>query len=269
MAANRAGGGPRSAATSWLLFSVVETVANLGDDLARIQKVRASERETVIEEHAAVGDVDPLHVDGETFPKALADSKIKRRVRLEVVIGVRRRIAIGEAGSVVDVCGNVAAPGQRVLPAEVQRVALVVIEQAEAVAERKVGKPAVDVAEAEGQLIGVGQVELQAILDARRANRQFPAVDARALNGDGKENIGIVQIVVIEKVFRAGEKIVGVDGPALEGNGDAELVFFVAFAVERNEPQVFLVDQGKEGAGGSDERRRLVEMTVEAAENPA
>src|SRR5437879_194363 len=40
--------------------------------------------------------------------------------------------------------------------------------------------------------------------------REFPAVDASTFNGDGNENLRIVEIVVVEEVAGSSEKVVGV-----------------------------------------------------------
>src|SRR6202007_3146936 len=201
--------------------------------------MRAAKGEAVVEEHAAVGNVDGLQVDREALAKLFAERQIESDVRLEMIRGIRRSlIAIGEAGSIVDVGGRVSMPRQRVLAAEVKRVALVMVEEAAAATEGKIGETAVDPAAPERDLIRVGQVNLATVVDARGGQREFPAADARALNGNRDENFGVVEIVVIEKVPGAGEEVVGIDGPTAQGNGKAELVFFVALAVKRYESQV-------------------------------
>ena len=40
-----------------------------------------------------------------------------------------------------------------------------------------------------------------------------------------------------KKVDGVGAEVVGVEHPSAEGDGDAELMFFIALAVERNESQ--------------------------------
>ena len=45
-------------------------------------------------------------------------------------------------------------------------------------------------------------------------------------------------------------------------------MLFVAFAVQRNEAEVLLSDEIDERAGDGVERRRLVEVAIESAENP-
>ena len=78
------------------------------------------------------------------------------------------------------------------------------------------------------------------VVDARRAQSEFRAIDARPFNGDGNENLGVIEIVVVEVVGGASEEVVGVERPAVRGNGYAELVFFVAFAMERRKTQVLI-----------------------------
>src|SRR5882724_6746636 len=104
--------------------------------------------------------------------------------------------------------------------------------------------------------------------DLGRAERKFPAVDAGALDGNGKKQVGVVEIVVVEEIHGASEKIAGVQRPAMKRNGDAKLVLFIAFTVERNEAQVLIVGGLQERTGNRQQRRRLVEMPVEGAEDP-
>src|ERR1700761_5947226 len=129
-------------------------------------------------------------------------------------IWIGRGIAVGKSRSVVDVRRDERPPRQRPLPSDVQRVPLVVIEQTEAVTKRKIGKAAVDVAESKRELIRVGQVNLPAVVNARRPQRQFPAIDARALNCDREEYVRVIQIVVVEEILRQRLKSVRVDCPS-------------------------------------------------------
>src|SRR3979490_2689512 len=82
--------------------SIVETIAQLDKDFSRIEKMRAPEGETVVEEDAAVGDIDGLQVSGESFAKTLAERKVKRGMRLEMIAG-DIRIAVGESRGAEDV----------------------------------------------------------------------------------------------------------------------------------------------------------------------
>ena len=86
-------------------------------------------------------------------------------------------------------------------------------------------------------------MNLAAIPDARRTKRDFPRVNQRAINRDGKKKIGFADIVVVEEIIRAGLKCVGIQRPAAEGNRDAELVLFVALAVQRHERKIRVVGE--------------------------
>ena len=68
--------------------SIVEAVAHLDEDFPRIQIVRSTEGEAVVQQHAAIGDVDALYVHREPFAKTLAERKIERGVRLQMIAGV-------------------------------------------------------------------------------------------------------------------------------------------------------------------------------------
>ena len=130
----------------------------------------SAEGEAVIQQNAAVCDVYALNIDGKPLAKVLADGEVERRVRLQMVAR-DGWIAIREARGVVDVSRCIAPPGQRELSADVQRVSLIVVEQLETVAKGEIGETAVDVAKTKGKLIGIGQVNLRPIADARRAQR--------------------------------------------------------------------------------------------------
>ena len=77
---------------------IMKAVAHLDEDFARIEIVRAAEGEAVVEEHAAVGDVDDLEIDGEAFAKLSAERQVKSCVGLKMIAGSHLRcIAVGEA----------------------------------------------------------------------------------------------------------------------------------------------------------------------------
>src|SRR5580700_5421915 len=82
--------------------SVMEAVANLRVDFARVQVMGSAEGEAVVEQDAAVGDVDALQVDGESFAETFAERKVESSVGLEM-IARDIRVAVGESRSVVDV----------------------------------------------------------------------------------------------------------------------------------------------------------------------
>src|SRR5580704_15707207 len=107
-----------------------------------------------------------------------------------MVIRVRRGIAVREPRSIIDISRNERLPWQRILPADMQRVSLVVIEQPKAITEREVRQTSVDVSKAQCKLVGIGQVELSPVVGTRRPQCQLPAIDARALNRNREKDVG-------------------------------------------------------------------------------
>src|ERR1700676_464761 len=107
------------------------------------------------------------------------------------VIARDRRIAVGKARAVVNVRRSIGSPRQRVLAAQMQRVALVMVEQKKSRRRRgaRTHQAADDAAEAKRELVGIGEIDLRAILDARRTQRQLPAVDSRALYIDREKHV--------------------------------------------------------------------------------
>ena len=73
---------------------------------------------------------------------------------------------------------------------------------------------------------------------------------------------------MVEEVVDAGLEGVGVEEPAAEGDLYAELVLFIALTVEGEKGGVVGLGELDEGAGCGEQRRRLVEAAVEAAEDP-
>jgi hypothetical protein len=59
------------------LPSVMKPVANLDNDFARIQIVRSAKGEAVVQQNAAICDVDPLNVHGKAFAEALPSERSK------------------------------------------------------------------------------------------------------------------------------------------------------------------------------------------------
>src|SRR5260221_5541501 len=106
------------------------------------------------------------------------------------------------------------------------------------------------------------------MMDPWRRARELPAVDACALDSNGKKQVGVVEIVVVKEVFGTGEEIAGVERPAAKGNRDAKLVLLIALTVQRNEAQVLIVGGLQERPGNGQQRRRLVGKSVEGAVQP-
>ena len=232
----------------------MEAVAQLEKHLARLKEVRAAEGETVVQQHAAVGDVCGLKIDGKALAEVLAERKIESGVTWQVIGAARDGAAGRKAGSIIDVGRGIAAPGQTELAADMKRVALIVVQETETWRRRGAGfnESAGDTTETQSQLIRVSEVELRAAPDPRGAKRQLPPVDARTLHRQRKKQVGVVEIVMVEKVFRPCEEVIGVKCPAAERNGYAELMCFVTLAIKRNETQILRAGRLQERTGSSE-----------------
>ena len=109
-------------------------------------------------------------------------------------------------------------------------------------------------------------MKLAAMRDARRAQRELPAANHGLVDRDGEEEIRFADVVVVEEIYDVGAEGVGVEHPSAIRDGDAELMLFVALAVQRNESQIVGVGKLQQRTGRGDERRRLVVVAVEGAE---
>src|SRR6202167_2077876 len=158
----------------------------------------------------------------------------------QMIIRIRRRIPVRKSRRVINVGRNKRSPRQRPLSADVQGVSLVVVEQSESVAKREIRQAAVDVPESQRELIRVRQINLPVIVNSRRTQRQFPSVDARALNRDREKHVGIIQVVVVDEILCARQKVIRVDRPPKQWNRDAKLMLLIALAMQRNEAQILL-----------------------------
>src|SRR5208283_3445893 len=202
-----------------------------------------------------------------------AEREIEGGVLRQIGTWVRiSRKSVGEAGAVVNVGGGVGAPGEADVSTEVERVALVMIERTEVNAWRADGgeirqSPGDDAA-AIGDLVGVGEVNLSAMGKAGRAQREFPSANQGLGNGEGEEDVGGSDVVVVEKIGSLGFEVVGVKDPSTVRNGDAELMFFVALAVEWQEAALRRLALGDQRARNGLDRRSLVVVSVESAECP-
>jgi len=93
--------------------------------------VEAAEGERVVEQDAAVGDVGCGNGCGEIFAETLAQGEVEGGVLGKVGVGIGGGgvgVAVDEAGAVVNVGGGSKAAGERGVEAEVEGVALVVVD---------------------------------------------------------------------------------------------------------------------------------------------
>ena len=110
-------------------FSVVEAITHLDENLARIVPVETSESLAVIKFHPAIGHIQGVQRCGESVAEILAKGKIEGRVLRQVVPWIwGPRKGVAEAGAVVNIGGGVGLPWQSDFAAEVECIALVVIQ---------------------------------------------------------------------------------------------------------------------------------------------
>ena len=180
-----------------------------------------------------------------------------------------RAFAVDKAGAVIGIEVGPHPPGQLQVEAGGKRVALVVVEKEIAFVGRlEIGKTAGYAARALGVLVRVGGVELGASGDAGRVRRGFPATDAGTIDGERKENVGVAQNIVVEKVLRAGAEVGNVERPARQRNGQTEFVLFIALAAQRQEAESLLGSLLEQRTIYGEQWRGLVVAPVESAQNP-
>src|SRR5438105_3207526 len=111
--------------------SEVEAVVHLTIDLTGIVVVEPAECDGIVEQHTGVGDVDGGDGGGEVLAEGLAEGEVPGSVLRQV--GIRERSAgvgraVHETGAVVDVRGGGEAARECGVEADVQSVALVVVD---------------------------------------------------------------------------------------------------------------------------------------------
>ena len=132
----------------------------------------------------------------------------------------------------------------------------------------EIGEAAGDPAGAFRVLMRIGSVELGASRNTRRVCRAFPSPDAGAIDGEGKENVGIAKDVVVEKVLGAGAEVGDIEGPSRHRDGHAEFVLLIALAPQRQETKSLLRRLFQQRTVHGKQRRRLIVASVESAEDP-
>ncbi len=80
-------------------------------------------------------------------------------------------------------------------------------------------------------LVRIGEIELTTFKELRRTRRHLKRTNARAFNGQWKEDVRVAERVMIKEVFCSGMEVASVDGPTFDGKRRAESIFFIALAV--------------------------------------
>ena len=137
-------------------------------------------------------------------------------------------VAVKESGAVAQTRGRERAPRQRRVKADAERVSLVVVEEKKSLVRRsEIGEATRDRTSTFHELMGIGQINLEPICDARRVRGQLPTVNAGAVDRQRKENVGIAKHVMIEEIPNVRLEIGNIKLPAADGNGQAEFALFV------------------------------------------
>src|ERR1700686_2845933 len=144
-------------------------------------------------------------------------------------IGLARE-SVGEAAAVVNVGRGIWGPREREAGANVERVALIMVERAKpwariAQIRGEIRQAASDGAAGVCDLVRIGKMKLGAMGNARRTQCKFPSSNKSLLNSEREEKIGFSNRVVVEEIIRAGAKGIGVEHPSAERNSDPEWVF--------------------------------------------
>ena len=124
---------------------------------------------------------------------------------------------------------------------------------------------AIDIAIAERQLVRIGHIDLPALLDSGDRSVSSHAVDASALNGHREKHVGVVQIVVIEKVFGARQKSIRIDS-VQPRKGIVTPYWCSSSRSPCNgiKPSCCMFDVSRSWPGNRDQRRRLVKVPVKS-----
>src|SRR5256885_1499892 len=224
--------------------SKMKAVADAAGNLARIVPVRSAERIGIVDLVARIAEI----LRGEIHIEVFAEGFSERKRKFRVTGKVPRAVAVQEAGAVAKPSGQEGVPRKRRVEPGAQRVALVVVEIAKTAAVAKLSRigdeSASDHAGALDHLVRVSQKDVEAILDSRRANGCFPAVNASALDRERQKDVGTAKRVMIEEVASVGLKVGEIERPAAHRNRKAEFALFVGFTMQRK----------KSGTGGIEQR---------------
>ena len=114
----------------------MEAEADLAVELSRIVEMESAEGERIVEQDAAVGDIGCSNGGGNVLAEALSEGEVKGRVLGKVSVGIAGIggrpggivATVGESGAVVDVGGGGDGMGEGGVEADVEGVALIVID---------------------------------------------------------------------------------------------------------------------------------------------
>src|SRR5215472_9118907 len=83
--------------------SIVEAIAQLHKNLARVHVMSAAEGEAVVEQNTQIHDIQAGHGERESFGEVFANGHVESGVPGQVTVRVWRRISVGESRAIVDI----------------------------------------------------------------------------------------------------------------------------------------------------------------------
>src|SRR5919198_1372474 len=105
--------------------------------------------------------------------------------------------------------------------------------------------------------------------ESRGAKSAFPSANARLVDGQRQKNIRVAQNIVVEEIACPGVEAVNVQDPSAKRHGQAELVLFVALAVQGQKGEPLLKREIEQRPGHGVEGRRLIVPRVGRPQRPA
>ena len=228
--------------------------------------MKPAEGQAVVDQQVPVRHVQY----GQRRGKALSPRFARAQVQLGVAWQMTRgcATAVGEPRADGDIGGGKRLARQVRVEPDIRRIALVMIEREEAGGRTEIGESSVDRAIAIGRLIRIGHVGLTDIPELGGTNGELVTLNQRAVDRQGQKRVRVADVVVIEEILRLGVKVIGIDHPALHGDRDADLVFLVALAVQRQEAQVAILRVLEQRPAERRQRRRLVVLAPKSAQDP-
>src|ERR1700735_1547439 len=112
-------------------------------------------------------------------------------------------------------------------------------------------------------LSGIGDIDLLASPEPRRAQRELIAFNQRPRDGDRQKDVRVADRVVVEEVLRLGAKVIHINRPAAYRYGEPHLVLLVALAAQWQKAQGAALCIGQEWPRNRLERRGLIELAPE------
>src|SRR5579862_8933202 len=123
---------PAFAILCTFLQLILEAVTDFDVNLSRIVPVKAAEGKAIVEFNPPVRHIQGVHGSRETLAEVFPQRQIERGVGRQVAAGVGLAgKAIGKARPVVNVGGGKAAPGKGDITANVECVALIMVQGTE------------------------------------------------------------------------------------------------------------------------------------------